>query len=28
VIIRDIAGTGANIVATRNMKRDKKDKFA
>ena len=25
VIIRDIAGTDANIVATRNMKREKKD---
>ncbi len=27
VIIGDIAGTGANIVATRNMKREKKGKF-
>lgn len=27
VIIGDIAGTGANIVATRNMKRERKGKF-
>ena len=26
-IIKDIAGTGANIIATRNMKQEKKDKF-
>jgi CxxC motif-containing protein len=27
VIVRDIAGTGANIVATRSMNREKKGKF-
>jgi CxxC motif-containing protein len=26
-IIKDIAGTGVNIIATRNMKRENKDKF-
>jgi len=26
-IIKDIAGTDVNIIATRNMKREKKDKF-
>ena len=26
-IIKDIAGTGANIIATRNMKQEKKDEF-
>lgn len=28
VIIRDVAGTDANIIATRNMKREKKDRSA
>ncbi|TET13834.1 MAG: DUF1667 domain-containing protein [Dehalococcoidia bacterium] len=27
VIVSDVAGTGANIVATRNMKREEKGKF-